>query len=1037
MNISLQNRGIQVLDFSSHSSATADPKDVVALQVIETIDASHNKIRSLLQLSIFTSLRVLNLSFNRLESPVLQWLRALPEGLEELDLSHNEISTIESARGERTSIGHCFGTYTPRLRRLNLSHNLLNASASGDGTRGDCAPSTQGSRIEELLLDNNTGLFSLNEILAGLPRLTTLSCVGNHVASLEGIAALAVSCPKLANVHFASCAVAERLQGETFLWNVIGGSVFQYKSPEERRQAQKDMAKLSEYFFAVFVAQVLPSVTKVDSVSVMEARELVGPLISVPLDGPPPPRASHNSSDDIVGAADGASTVRQSANASSLSMAAPTVTATEAPNDSASSSTFSQNSDSDDASHQQRDEVQGDQSPSSPSQLPSASDVARRYGSVMSGQYADPTSRGSSRSRGAPQHVLDRIDYLHKRAVDLQEFIAESQKHTRHFENLRIKLSDGLKQRRQEVTDQRTELAALRMERSSQKEMIRNLQHLVQKKTRELDHAEVANIRVVERKVNTMIKEKEDALRSHAAKKSRDRLRQQSSSGADIPSMSRKPTRSSIRQLEETQRRIRQLKESSPTAASATRFVYNEFGSPELAGDRLDGEKFPPSAHRNSSIAVASASPPATRALHFASASVMDDVPRRSSLASAAAESGGRRDSRHSASPRDHAQTRAPSNSQPRTISDLSGTTRVSLSPENSLARERSRSTPSPTTVIQMKQKGRAVSQSLGEGHMYGLPPRSPKARRSEPDHNDTTLTAVELRSELHRYGDVEEGLSDASVIPTASRRSLATSVDEDTSVLSSFRFPVDRNPNSAVVGDRRLSLSQRRRSSVTPLGAHAGTTQMPQLDDETSNDDVAQRLVDRIVASSERRTTTTGHGTDGQLANPISTLEEMSSSFGSVPSPFASAGNEHRRESRLLTGTTSQQSFHEFSEGSAVSIALQSPKKRISESAADSTRRKPSDIILERAMREAMAATNSNTSRDSLDSPKSDLAESRRVMMTSDGMCAVPRSSHVAGASSRMHRLSTQHRYDVHQSLSLDDSISRTKPDFRRHTAY
>jgi hypothetical protein len=237
----------------------------------------------------------------------------------------------------------------------------------------------------------------------------------------------------------------------------------------------------------------------------------------------------------------------------------------------------------------------------------------------------------------------------------------------------------------------------------------------------------------------------------------------------------------------------------------------------------------------------------------------------------------------------------------------------------------------------------------------------------------------------------------------------------------------------------RSISALQRRASNVGDV------EQLPPWsEDDTSTEEraveVAQRLVDRIVATTERRSTVTGHTLDGQLANPMSTLDEMVSSSPPEQSLMSSSlhssmyGASNRRESRLLIGTTTQQSFHEFAEGSAVSIALQSPKKRISESAADATRRKPSEVVIERAMREAQSLNYSLTSGES-DTSRPDANESRRIMMTTEGMCAVPRASHrpSRGSTTQQHH----HRYDIplHQSFSLDQSISRDKPDFRRST--
>ncbi|CUG91887.1 Hypothetical protein, putative [Bodo saltans] len=341
--------------------------------------------------------------------------------------------------------------------------------------------------------------------------------------------------------------------------------------------------------------------------------------------------------------------------------------------------------------------------------------------------------------------------------------------------------------------------------------------------------------------------------------------------------------------------------------------------------------------------------------------------------------------------------------------------------------------------------------------------------------NGDTSGDTPPLRRQSTSVGEHHRAIPDDAGYRTGANRS---SVSADTSPRrQSASANSERRPSSAFDGDRlrtgigssrsttsihsdlRQSISiaepqrrasttsalQRRASNVVPLKDVEHLPPWSEVDsNDNDNTDAAQQIVDRIVATTERRSTVTGHSLDGQLANPISTLDEMVSSSPPEQPLMSSSlhssmygGASNRRESRLLVGTTTQQSFHEFTEGSAVSIALQSPKKRISESAADATRRKPSEVVIEKAMREAQSLNYSLTSGDSVGSrPDAELSESRRVMMSADGMCAVARASHMPSRASVTTK-QQHHRYDIplHLSFSLDNSISRVKPDFRRNT--
>lgn len=1010
MKIDLSNRDIAVLDFSSHNAATASPKEVVALQVIESLDASNNRIRALVHLNVFVALKRLVLSHNKLSSPVVDWLKSMPPSLEELELSHNEISTFEARNGNVSTIGYVIGTYCPRLTVLSLSHNLLHASASpSQAAQRTSARNGMPSEIVSLNIDANTGVFSLNELLCGMPKLQTLSCCENHIETLEGVAGLSLHCPALRNISMRGCPVHANLQDVSFLWSVIGGDTFSFDSAAERREAQRDAAKLSPHFFAALVLQVLPTLETVDGVSVAEAKDLVGPLLSATLGS----KSAQLAAPAVDSALPDVSPETNDTNGEEGSSASGSADEEAASSDAGRRVAF------DDERHDEEHNVRD-----------ATADTTRTFEDLFHNSKLPKKAPHSDRSSKHVERVFQRLEYLHQRANELQAFIGASQRNTRNIQADFMALTERVHRMRQSVSEQRAELAAVRLQREAQVELLRSLQQLIRKKTLELDHAEVANIRVVERKVSSLIEQKEAHLRRHAVQQHRDRMKVHSLSGADAPPSLRKPTRSSLKQHEQAQRKLQVLRESSPTAALGRRFVYDEYGNPELAGTVFDAERFPESARRID----LDVSPP-TRFQD--SATQVSAAVRRSSASLPAnslqegAVSGRRSSSSHVSDARRLSAARHQFVDPGVEMNDVVEVN-VSLSPpgqqepsyaskrrSNSLTDVHRRLSTTPTSP---PRRLTAITSSVASAATSPLPPRSPKSRRIEPDHNisgnTTTLPSA-----------VSADLTHSAFLEASQAFSAVQCANEATNAsIDSFRFPMEPSPAAETPELLRDAIATRRASErltlrLKPSDAPPDRTDSIYSDSTDSSDRAA--LADRITEVLLRRAST-GHGVDGRLSHPLTSL------------PVAAEHSPYQSPSDSLVLATSAQASGVSAADGDTSIALQSPKKRLSESvnSQHEERRKPSSRILEEAAREIeRSQLTSCYADDSL--PVKESSRARSPMDLAEGMGAVPRGTHKAHTERGAKRVG-HHPYfqETNLEFSLDESISRSRPNFRSTAA-
>lgn len=177
------------------SVPTSLPYDVTVLIL------SGNKIKDVSEAAFRTypRLRVVDLSYNRLVQ--VDW-DYLPDSLEELDVSNNNVSEVCTRRVLKSdglfkeesqtmsvqstsslidnTLEHSndSDTVVPRLRVLNLDQNMVHRLS------GDCF-SGLGTSIEILTLSNNRLDVVLNHTFRGLVKLQQLNLEKNQIAELE------------------------------------------------------------------------------------------------------------------------------------------------------------------------------------------------------------------------------------------------------------------------------------------------------------------------------------------------------------------------------------------------------------------------------------------------------------------------------------------------------------------------------------------------------------------------------------------------------------------------------------------------------------------------------------------------------------------------------------------------------------------------------------------------------------------------------------------------------------------------------------
>lgn len=1117
MNICLKNKGITTLDFSSHDSNTAPAKEIIALQVIEAIDASRNKISSITQLKLFSSLQRLDLSHNRLTSPVALWLREMPPTLIELNLSHNEISsfTLQASNVESSAVPHTIADallkYLPMLKRLNLAHNLLHStSASLHGLEQQQqqqqpkSSSSPSSDLEALDLSNNTGLFAISGIVGSLPKLTSLHCEHNHIESLEGLALLPTLCPALKELFLVGCPVARNYRNDEFLWNLVGGESFDYESHQHKISAKKDVLKLVDHFFAALTSQVLPQLELVDGVNVVEARELVGPLLERKIDDVHSPQretslSDESGDDDLQQRGVDASTVRfrdpYADDDTMVSAMASALGATDRKGQK-EVSVIEMESSSSSSSSSSEDHHRGTARKKETFSPPSSIEMTRTFESLMNNTTKSLRRQpphhfhvAYDTQAGAPQHVLERLDYLHRRAEELQVFLTESKKNTRFFQVERLDMERDLQDSRRRVSHQRGELAALRIERDTQKDLVQKLQQMVRKRTLELDHAEVANIRVIEKRVESLVEKKEAILVKEGAKQRRDWLKQQSLNGAGAPSSAKKPTRTSIMLLEETQKRLRHLKETSPTAAYAKRFVYDEYGHPSFVGHSSDAERYPASARqpqrnggsevnsvpfmlssvegdsfirRDSSNNKAAAPLQRLDVEDFPQEDtplrdrdvLSEEIPHARRRPSTASHSPSQRNSGGQALKTDLSMqqfsTQAPplplspkgrrhTTGDPSTVSsiELSALTRTRSAMSNTTSRDDRRNSSSllwQRRVQPDHDTSLQTDATTATGAVTPEPPSTPPALAS---NNNTlaALSSLEVTNVNPSFDDYETQNHTFDTDPNSSLeeyrfpqegRRVSSVVQSGPPSSPPFQGEVELLRQSAGGGHQTSSLIERRKSSNAAVA-------IAFLKDKIEERKSGDRTVPGLSSP-------TGHASSGQLSQPLTVLDLLPASEHDAADMI----------SRLVIGDSlTAQKYQSQVEGGPrePSIQLQSPTKRMSETQFFGVdRRKPSEVILAEAAGEVMREQQRHTAKST--NSMRPLAAINRSSYNQPTTAAVgggpPNSmSSVSRVTHRISSAASPHPYDVSRrgtwgtdsstsDLSLDGSLSKAKPNFR-----
>jgi hypothetical protein len=606
MEVVLEGKSIAQLDFSSHNNKTASRAERTAVESIEMLNASRNHINSILRLTVFRNLVILNLSHNRLTSPIETWLRELPRSIRELCLSHNEISDLlptsrgKSHRETKSSIlnAFCSGpTSFPLLEVLDLSGNLLSepfhAAAEDDEADDDLNQSSISCPLAVVNLSDNSNLCSVNSMLKGLRRLRKAFLDGNRISNLEGLLALA-ACPVLEQVTIRGCDIESQLQDPEFL---------EKRFAVERHEVRT--SGIGQLFVACFVGQVLPRVLVVNDVETVAANEIILPILQIARDCQedasiqvehaelePQAAGKLNQSKDSnsCSAHQGIFVQRESSAQSSFerSRVAPllakrakvhdqlfadTSVSSQPPGSATSSSSFS-------AARDSCQKLTGDVSFSATN----TDEQGRAHAAVMNSLL----SKGALSGRSMSHQDERRIVSLEKRCADLEMFLVESSRSSRRLTVANDEAAATLHQKRQLVSMQLKELAALKLERDKAEADAEQLQHAVQKRTRELDHAEQSNIRMVEKRLVSLVEEsklKEESRRKKVLSPQQNRSR------SPPPPSAAPLTTSNLLQMEATNKRLAALRATSPTAAVGSKFRYDEFGSLTTTGDV---ELFPP-----------------------------------------------------------------------------------------------------------------------------------------------------------------------------------------------------------------------------------------------------------------------------------------------------------------------------------------------------------------------------------------------------------------------------------------------------------
>ena len=587
MDVALEGKGIAQLDFSSHDDSTASPSERVAVESIQRLNASRNHISSIRRLTIFRQLVVLDLSYNKLTSPVGLWIPELPPSIRELHLAHNEISSLQSSARDRDS-GSIYDTFCrpfPHLEVLDLSGNLLsepyNDDSDDDGTEAPL--DAVASRLAVVNLGDNLSLSSINKILGGCRSLRDVTLDGNRIASLEGILCLA-ACGALERVSLRGCDVESKLQDPSFL-----EATFAVERHESRGSG------IGQLFFASFVSQVLPHVSIVNDVAVAAANEIVLPILAVAREvqqrdaehhRPPasskmamPPRATVKvAQPDRVEAMSSILANRTAEAHQRLFADTSSLSSQDRPNSSSTSVTQP-------PAHSAHNDKEG----SEETEDDEGEDIHRNgantssYQAVMNSIISKGTLGGRNVSKTDERRILS----LENRCHELQNFLMMSSQSCRRLAAANDEVSATLHDKRQLVALQLKELAALRLEMEKGEVDVDHLQHIILKRTRELDHAEQSNIRMVEKQLSSLVEEK---------KKSEEARRRQVVRGASgvstVTAIGTSPTRSSeagramklttgnLLVMEATQRKLEELRARSPTAAVGSKFRYDEFGNP-------------------------------------------------------------------------------------------------------------------------------------------------------------------------------------------------------------------------------------------------------------------------------------------------------------------------------------------------------------------------------------------------------------------------------------------------------------------------
>ena len=306
MEVDLRNKEILELDFSSHNASTASEREKQAVTDIEVIRASSNQISKLQNLSIFVRLVSLDLSKNKLSSPIINWLDQLPPSLLSLNLSFNSISSVNllgastSDFGNSESLVSTFLFYLPKLEILDLSHNEIvahsvdsvanlarghNDNCDGgvdDGTHtkgilgGEQQPiqSKQRKRADPLInrslqvlsIAQNAAIHSLNTLLQGLFGLQELHAESNMLESMCSIEELASECPRLEAIYLYGNPL---FQSFNPLLVLPEGGILPPNSEMKLQQSAPFLADT----FAVSIVKMIPQIAVVDGVVVAEAQE--------------------------------------------------------------------------------------------------------------------------------------------------------------------------------------------------------------------------------------------------------------------------------------------------------------------------------------------------------------------------------------------------------------------------------------------------------------------------------------------------------------------------------------------------------------------------------------------------------------------------------------------------------------------------------------------------------------------------------------------------------------------------------------------